>query len=252
MKLKQTVECKSLGLQLPEDVARQVDEIVKTLPKDYKYTRKGAMPETSELVSGERADISMVSVESIDRDGDVILAKGINTEMFSRNPIVTFAHQYHELPVGRCAWMKKVSGGVRAKTVYTDATETARAVWQMTQEGILRGKSIGFLPVKVRSATKEEISRNPHWKNAGSVIESSLLLEYAVAPIPVNQDALVEAVAKGITTKAMLKKLGFSVPEAKPLSDQRIAEIIRREFAKGAAMLTPEAIREKALEMYRA
>ncbi len=252
MKNKNLVECKSVGLNLPEDVARRLDEIVKTLPKEYRYTRKGVLPETSELVAGERADISMVSVETIDRDGDVILAKGINTEMFQMNPIVTFAHKYDELPVGRCAWMKKVKGGVRAKTVYTDATETARAVWQMTQEGMLKGKSIGFFPCKVRSATSEEIARNPTWKQAGCVIESSVLIEYAVAPIPVNQDALVEAVAKGVATKAMLHRLGFTLPEEKPLSDERIAEIIRREFAKGIELLSPEKIREKAMEKYRA
>jgi hypothetical protein len=39
------------------------------------------------------------------------------------------------------------------------------------------------------------------------------LLEYAVAPIPVNQDALVEAVAKGYADEATLKRLGLPVPK---------------------------------------
>src|SRR4051794_22140 len=100
---KITVECKSLGIPLTEEIARQVDALVKELPQECRYRRKGTLPEAAELVTGERADISLISVESVDRDGDVVLAKGMALEMFQRNPIVTMAHKYDELPVGRAA-----------------------------------------------------------------------------------------------------------------------------------------------------
>jgi len=252
MKIKNLVECKSIGVHLTERQARAIDDLVRTLPKECAYKRKGRLPEAAELIAGERADISLVSVESVDREGDVILAKGINLDYFQLNPIVCYAHRYDDLPVGLCQWIRKVQGGIKAKTIYSEATETSRAVWQMTQEGILRGKSIGFLPTKIRSATQDEITRNPAWKNAGAIIESAVLLEYSIAPIPVNQDALVQAVAKGMTDRATLKRLGLPVPEPKRLSQQEMAEIIRKEFSKAVVEFTPEKIRDGILSKYRA
>ncbi len=248
---KKTVDCKSLGIPLREDIASQVDTLVNKLPMECRsLRRKGSLPDTSELVKGERADISMISVESVDNQGEVVLAKGMDVEIFQRNPIVTFAHKYDELPVGRAAWIKKVQGGIRAKTMYTDATETSRAVWQMTQEGILKGKSIGFLPMKMRAATNEEIKSNPTWKNAGAVIETAMLLEYAVAPLPANQHALVEAVSKGRADRKTLARLGFKVPPK--MSQQELAELISKIFCEEAKKLTPEKIMSRWIDTFKA
>jgi HK97 family phage prohead protease len=247
--MRQTVESKSLGIPLTEEVARKVDELFKTLPKECTYKRKGIVPATTELDTEKRSSIAMVSTESVDRDSDVVIAKGMNTELYALNPVVMFAHRYDELPVGRCSWVKKVSGGLRAKTVYSEATETARAVWEMTREGILKGFSIGFLPTKVRSATKDEIRRNPTWKNAGAVVEEALLLEYSVCAIPVNQHALLESVGKGRVDKAVLKRLGL-MPKAKPLTEKQVAEIIEGEFRRIAKELLPSAIEKAVRESY--
>lgn len=246
---KNLVECKSLGIPLPEAVARQVDAVVRTLPPEHrKLSRKSSTP-TAELVKGERADISMVSCETVDRDGDVILAKGMDLTFFQKNPIVTFAHKYDELPVGKAQWIKRVPGGLKAKTIYSEATDISRACWQMTQEGILKGKSIGFLPTLVRSPTKEEVSRNPSWKNAQAVIEGGMLLEYACCAIPVNQDALVEAVSKGITDHATLKRMGFRLPSRKLTREQRVKALVE---AINRLHVTPDDIIRRLTEKYRA
>jgi hypothetical protein len=104
----------------------------------------------------------------------------------------------------------------------------------MTREGILKGKSIGFLPTKIRPPNRDE----PQFKNAAAVVETSVLLEYAVAPIPVNQDALVQAVAKGLTNAAMLKKLGLSIPARKKRVDE--AQVVLK--ALEAIKIDPERI----------
>lgn len=198
-----------LGFPMPDNLAKSLEQLIKTLPKECTYRKAASVPTSTEFVEGEKADISLVSVETMDRENEVVIAKGIDRKFFDSNPIVTFAHKYDELPVGRAAWLKVVPGGLKAKTIYSDATETARACWQMTKEGILRGKSIGFLPTKIRSPAKSE----PQWKDASAVIESSILLEYAIAPIPMHPDALVEAVAKGLADEALLKRLGLKLPK---------------------------------------
>lgn len=231
-KNRNIVECKSLGIPLPEGIARQVDNLTRVLPKDCTYRRKSITPQASELVDEQRADISLVSTEAIDRQGDIVLAKGVDTNLFTRNPVVTFAHKYDELPVGKCEWIRKVEGGIKAKTKYADRPDDWQgqwfpsAVWSLVKQGCLQGKSIGFLPTKIRAATSDEISRNPTWKDAGSVIESAVLLEYAIAVIPVNQEAIVEAVSKGANSAALLKRLGLKTPEKKD-TKERMERLLR-------------------------
>ena len=222
------------GLQMPDKQAKNLDALLKTLPKECReLRRKSNIPANFDLVPGERADVSLISVESIDREGDVVLAKGCDLTHFMGNPVVTMAHKYDELPVGKAAWVKAVPGGLLAKTMYATRPEgwdgpwLPDAVWSMTREGILKGKSIGFLPTRIRPPAKDE----PQFKNAAAVVETSILLEYAVAPIPVNQDALVQAVAKGLTDEAMLKKLGLTLPVRKKTVERKKKEVVYDEAA---------------------
>ena len=68
----------------------------------------------------------------------------------------------------------------------------------LVQAGLLNGKSIGFLPLKVHTPDEKEYQRNG-WAHDSvkRVIDEWLLIEYACCFLPVNQDALVEAVSKG-------------------------------------------------------
>ncbi|HVS39914.1 MAG TPA: hypothetical protein VMS17_30430 [Gemmataceae bacterium] len=61
--------------------------------------------------------------------------------------------------------------------------------------GLLNGKPIGFLPLKVHFADEKE-SKEHHWPPEILVIDGWLLLGYAVCFLPANQDALVESVSK--------------------------------------------------------
>lgn len=254
--MKKFVECKSLGIPLREDVAREVDALMKKLPKEYRKLQHKGSADAPEVVKGECSDISMVSVESVDREGDVILAKGMDTTNFSKNPVVTWAHNYGELPVGMAGatskgvgWVKKVAGGIRAKTIYALDNPMGETCWKMVQGGFLRGKSIGFLASNVRSPTKEEMSKHPEWKGCTAVIDQAMLLEYAVCTIPVNQDALVEAVAKGKIDKATLKRMGFKIPERQQSQADQVAALVK---AINNINITPDDIIRRLTAKYRA
>jgi hypothetical protein len=65
---------------------------------------------TSELLDGERADVSWISTEEIDRDQEIVVARGMNDSQFRMNPIVTLQHCYHMPPIGKSLWRKKVKG----------------------------------------------------------------------------------------------------------------------------------------------
>src|SRR5262249_13645545 len=149
------------------------------------------------LNPGERSDVSWISTEVVDRQREVVRARGLNDSQFQANPLVTFAHAYHLPPVGRSLWRKYIKDGdlkgIKAKTVYPPQPESwgpepwpPDKVFVLVQAGMLSGKSIGFLPTRVHVPTDKEREQNG-WQDVTLVIDEWLLLEYACVFIPANQ-----------------------------------------------------------------
>jgi len=122
---------------------------------------------------------------------------------------------------------------LKAKTRYTSRPPEWKgdwlpdAVWHMVKHGDLNGKSIGFLPLDGGPPTAEEIAKHPTWKLARWVYRKSLLLEYAVAPVQANPEALVESVSKMLNPRIRFLSLaalsaGFEETLARELADRRI------------------------------
>ncbi len=159
----------------------------------------------SELLPGERSDVSWISTENPDRTNEVVVARGLNDSQYKLNPIVTMQHAYSLPPVGRSLWRKVVKDGdrkgVKAKTQYPARPESWQGNWPadvafaLVQADLLRGKSIGFLPTKVHVPKDRERDQNG-WQDVTLVIDEWVLLEYACTFLPAQQNALVEAVSK--------------------------------------------------------
>ena len=62
----------------------------------------------------------------------------------------------------------------------------------------MRGKSIGFIPLKLRAPTPEEISQNAALAEVRYIIEEWLLAEYACCYLPMQPNAVVETVSKSV------------------------------------------------------
>ena len=215
-----------LGFPMSDRAAQALDALLKSLPRtpEHEYRHLVTTKAPTEVNPGERSDVSWISTESPDRMGEVVLARGMNDSQFQGNPIVTLGHAYYLPPVGRSLWRKRVRDGervgIKAKTVYPARPETWPAqdawppdqVFALIQAGLLQGKSIGFLPVKVHVPDSKEVQKNGWADNVGLVIDEWLLLEYACVFLPANQDALVESVAKGglTLTDDVLHALGLS------------------------------------------
>ncbi len=209
-----------LGTPCTDRQARVLDALLRTLPHDDRFAPGHLVIEkaTTELLPGERADVSWISTEDPDRMRDVVLARGMNDEHFKLNPLVTLQHAYWLPPVGRSLWRKRVRdgnrAGIKAKTLYParPASWPDAASWPpdfafpLVQAGLLTGKSIGFLPTKVRAPTDEEMSRDPALRQVGRIIEEWLLLEYACVYLPAQQNAVVEAVSKGMSLPDDVKR----------------------------------------------
>ncbi len=200
------------GLPMPEPVARKIEALARTLPSDFIYRRIARKSDAFQLDAGERTDVSVITTDALDRDGEVILPGGIDWSDYNR--VVTFCHRYDQLPVGSNWWIRargataaapQSSGGLIAKTHYPqkpadwgDAPWLPSAVLHLMQQPVptCTGKSIGFLPLNIRSATPEERSRRPELADV-PIIDRAAGIEYAVAPVPCNPEAQMQAVSKG-------------------------------------------------------
>lgn len=199
-----------LGFPMIDKAAQALDVILRSLPTsgEFAYRKVVSAKAPTELLAGERADVSWITSEEPDRVQEVVLARGMDDRQFKLNPIVTLQHAYHLPPVGRSLWRKAVRDGARhgikAKTHYPPRPATwpgeswpADIAFSLVQADLLRGKSIGFLPTKVHAPTAKE-REQAGWGKVELVIDEWLLLEYACCFLPCQQNAVVEAVSKSL------------------------------------------------------
>ena len=204
-----------LGFPMPDAACRALDAVLRSLPSsaDHAYRHAVVIRGPTELNPGERSDVSWISTESVDRTGEVVLARGMDDGQFRLNPLVTLNHDYSLPAVGRSLWRRRVSDGtppqglvgIKAKTLYPPRPSSWPAdepwlpdqVFALVQAGLLAGKSIGFLPLQVHVPDEKEVAQRGWAEDVRLVIDRWLLLEYACVSLPANPHALVEAVAKG-------------------------------------------------------
>jgi hypothetical protein len=236
------------GLSMPEATARHIEALAGSLPKDFVYRRIARKSEEFKLDPGERTDVSVITTDALDHDGEVVLPAGIDWSGYNR--VVTFAHRYDQLPVGSNWWMRARGNGLIAKTHYpprpADWGEAApwlpSAVLHLMQQPVATctGKSIGFLPLNIRSATPEERSQRPELDGV-PIIDKAAGLEYAVAPVPCNPEAQMQAVAKGRELGVIDEMLGNLLLEVAGAEMRETPQIIQAEKVLPVIEELPEA-----------
>lgn len=219
--MKKLVLCDSTGCWLPEKLAEEMDVLRKSLPKDTPYIRKTYIPEY-QFEPNERAEVSIITTSSVDKTNEVVIPLGIDLSSYQKSGVVLYEHD-NDAPVGECQWIKYVAqeDGLRAKTKYFEPEENVESkwykfvgeTWYMVKSGAMKGKSIGFQPLlPKRDPTEEELKLHPEWKGAG-VWEKTLLLEYSVCSIGINNDSVVEMINKKAVTAEAVAAMGIRVPE---------------------------------------
>ncbi len=225
------------GLPMQDRQAFQLESLLKTIPaEDRTLKHLVSTRGPTELLDGERADVSWISTEEIDRDNEIVLSKGMNEAHFKLNPLVTLQHCYWRPPVGRSLWRKRVKDGdltgIKAKTNYPrrpddwpmDDDWDPDTTFSLIKASLLQGKSIGFITLKSHVPNSHEIAARPELAQVDRIIDEWLLLEYACCFLPSNQSALVEAVSKSAVTvsDAVLKILGFETAPVKTRTHETI------------------------------
>ena len=222
-----------LGTPMQSAAAKELEALIKTLPADCRTAlteaggplRLGFAAKVADVDENDRTEKSFVTTDSIDRDNEVLVMGGIDWKTFRKNPVVTFNHLYHELPVGRALWVQRETrnkrDGFLAKTRYTPRPEEWRdapwlpdAVWHFVKSGDMPGKSIGFIPQEVRPPSEKEIKDRPELAGVHRIIAKCTALEYAVCTVQSNPDAVVQAIGQKavIVPSIFLEAMGLEIP----------------------------------------
>lgn len=200
--------------------------------------RRSVSSDKNEIADGERAAIKYISTRDVDRMGEVMVPSGASLKEYNKNPIVLWAHDYSMPPIGKSEWVKADEYGLKAKTLYAK-TDRAEEVWQLVKEGFVKTASIGFIRLektwKGQSGWDKLIEKyNGEWQTdlekAGAWIITTkwALLEYSDVPVPMNPNALVTAVAKGMAlSPQMLSLLGVQdaaelIAEARKTAEESV------------------------------
>ena len=121
----------------------------------------------------------LASDESVDRDGDIIKAKGWEFDNFIKTGSIIYGHDPSNLPLAL-----PLSAEIVGKKLYINAQFAAEgtsefndAVYSLIKQKIVRGVSVGFL-----GKEWDEI-------DTGREFKKQELLELSVVPVPSNPNA---------------------------------------------------------------
>ncbi|NIU01093.1 MAG: hypothetical protein GWN01_09260 [Nitrosopumilaceae archaeon] len=136
-----------------------------------------------------------ISTETRDRHGDVVRSRGINLKNFRKNPVVLFAHNANEPPIGRSPRIEIGDGVVDADVEFFDREtfEFADIIFRIVKAGGLKATSIGFLPIEF-----DRLEDNDGKASGGIDFKKIDLLEFSIVPIPANPEAVKQCVRDGL------------------------------------------------------
>jgi HK97 family phage prohead protease len=146
-----------------------------------------------------------ITTETIDRDGEVLISQGMDAGEYTANPVVFYNHDYAQ-PIGKITDIRRAKGKIDASIEFAqrpdgfDGSYFPEFVESLVNQGIVKGISVGFVPLPggVRKASTKD--REDYGENVRQVYSKWKLLEVSVAPLPANATALVSAVRKGVVS----------------------------------------------------
>lgn len=117
----------------------------------------------------------IASTENMARDGMTIKADAWQVDNYRKNPVVLWAHNYSEPPIGRADVVQE-EGQLVASVTFDQGDEFAKSIERKYREGFLHSVSVGW-------ETQQ---------NEGTTITRAELLDVSAVPVPGDPDALIQ------------------------------------------------------------
>jgi len=141
---------------------------------------------------------AIINTPCEDREGDIIVPKGVHLENFSKNPVVLWEHGLGEItrPIAKCQHpdgklaLEVEEDQILATSYFTDKTLESSQIFHLIAEGLVRATSVRAVPIKssTRKTSKDGI---------GIVLEEWELIEWSWGALGVNPDAIARTIHRG-------------------------------------------------------
>lgn len=172
---------------------------------------------------GGRTKRFVISDESEDRMGDVIVTNGWQFKNFETNPIVLWAHQSRELPIGTAAIMSESTRTLADITFATaDENPFAESVFRLVNAGIIRATSVGF---RALAPPEPRFDTEGDW--VGFKFIAQELLELSVCNIPALPSALAVGKSLGVSDADLSRLLDPAGVPVDPEQAKAVAAAMR-------------------------
>lgn len=193
---------------------------------------------------GERKMGFVISTAAVDRDGDTVDPKGWDLGSYTKNPVVLWAHDYSQPPVGKAVNIQATKDGLRADVEFLPQgmSPFADMIHDMCKTGFLNATSVGFRGMEADPAKD---------RKGGYDFKKQELLEFSIVPVPSNPEALALRGAKSDQVQRYAKAmrhwtkdiLGDEAPKLDAEQFDNLADAIAK------AMKEPEKIEEKKADV---
>ena len=117
----------------------------------------------------------VASTEAMGRDGMTIKADAWQLDNYRKNPVVLWAHDYSQPPIGR-ADVTQEEGQLIAAVTFDQGDDLAKNIERKYRTGFLHSVSVGW-------ETQE---------NEGATVTKAELLDVSAVPVPGDPDALIQ------------------------------------------------------------
>lgn len=178
----------------------------------------------------ERVVRFTISSQEPDRDGDIVISKGLRWETYLTNPVVLVSHQFAAMPVAKCV---DIGLGPNGLSVWADLEfaedDEAERIFRRVKSGYINATSVGFRIRKAASPTPEFVGRLGPDQEVRRIILEAELLEISLVSIPACRSALRHKSVPQLTAADVREMLKSSKSE--PTSDAEDEEISPEEKA---------------------
>lgn len=179
-------------------------------------TQKIILTRVKEVLNKERVLEFIGTTEIPDRDGEVIKAEAWQVDRYTKNPVVQWAHQYSQPPIGKTLSIRQ---NKKKETIFeiefasSETYEFADTIYKLCKEGYLNATSVGFIPIESEKG-KGEVNK---------IFTKVELLEISIVPVPSNPEALVTARNAGVITVKEFEAI--TKTEDKPKSKDKTPQV---------------------------
>lgn len=180
-----------------------------------------------------------ISSNTIDRMGEVLDPKGVDLKNYQKNPVVLWAHDYSQPPIGKAMWVRRDGETIISKVKFAD-TVFAREIFGLYKDGYMKSFSVGFIP---KDGVAGDGTKGPRY-----TFTKWELLEYSAVPVPANPDAIALMVSKGIIKDVVVTANDEIVSEFNHEEKIEIKEVEPVKSAPLEDLLADNALLRKEVE----